>query len=502
MRAFLLQTSRLTSPCYDGRCLALKRKVHRVQKQQKVILWLLALSMFLVVLDSAIINVALPAIKAAFNFDDASLQWVLTAYILTFGGFLMLGGRTADLYGRRRILIAGVAGFTLFSLLVGLAPSGPALIALRALQGLAGAFMAPTALSILLTTFEEGPQRHRALSIWAMVASGGAAAGVFLGGLLTQYLDWRWNFFVNVPVGIFAIVALMKYIPAHIQEAKDRKLDIPGAILVTTGLMALVYALTLASSMGWLAPMTLTFLIASVLLLAAFIFNESRAAHPLMPLGIFRIRNVSGGNLVMLPVVAGALGMFYFSSLYIQNVLQYSPVQTGLCFLPVPIIIGIVSNRAPQLLSRFGFKRLLVVGLSLITVSIFSLSFISADTSYWLHLLPAFVVLAFGFGITFVSLTVAATAGVPPDEAGLASGLINTSQQIGSALGIAILAVVASTVTSGALAAGQDMAAASLQGYQQAFLCSSILIAIALAITIFVIQTPKDQPATPPPPTA
>lgn len=463
-------------------------------KQTRILL-LLATTMFLVVLDSAIVNLALPAIKDALGFDTSTLQWVLTAYILTFGGFLMLGGRTADLYGRRRILLIGVAGFTLTSLLLGLANSEAMFIMLRALQGLAAAFMAPTALSILLTTFQEGDERNKALSVWSMVASGGAAAGVFLGGLLTQYLGWRWCFFVNVPIGIAAIAGIMKYVPAHIQESKDKNLDLPGAILVTGGMVALVYGLTLAPESGWTNPMTLSMLALSILLLGAFLWNETKAKHPLVPLSIFRIRNVSGANLMMVPVVAGALGMFYFSSLYIQNVLQYSPVMSGLAFLPIPIIIGIVSMRAPRLLGRFGFKPLLVVGVILITIGIFLLSLVSADSSYILHLLPAFALLALGFGVTFVSVTVAATAGVPGEEAGVASGLINTSQQVGGALGLAILAVIASAATTAGLDSGQTPLAASMLGYQQAFLAASGLMLLALIIAIFVIRTPASQSA-------
>ena len=473
-----------------------------MKKHRMIILLLLALTMFLVVLDSSIINLALPAIKSALGFDTASLQWVVTAYILTFGGFLMLGGRLADLYGRRRILVLGMGGFVLFSLLLGFAASGPMLIALRALQGLAAALMAPTALSILLTTFEEGHERNKALSIWSIVASGGAAIGVFLGGLLTQYLGWEWCFFVNVPIGILGIIGVMKYVPAHSQEAKDKHLDLPGAVLVTGGLMSLVYALTAATEAGWTAPSTLLTLLLSAILIGAFLFNETKAKHPLVPLSIFRIRNVSGANLVMLPVMAGALGMFYFSSLFVQNVLQYSPVMSGLAFLPIPIIIGILSHYAPHLLERFGFKKLMVVGISLITVGTFLMSFVTVDSSYWTHLLPAFLILASGFGTSFISVAVAATAGVPGNEAGLASGLMNTSQQIGGALGLAILAVVASSATTGSVNAGQSMVEASVHGYQQAFFWAAVLIAVSLLIAIFVIRAPKAESKETPVPLA
>ena len=460
-------------------------------KNHKIILLLLSLCMFIVVLDSAIINVALPAIKEALQFDNASLQWVLTAYILTFGGFLLLGGRTADLYGRRRVLVLGLVGFGFVSLLIGLSGSSLMMIILRALQGLTAAFMAPTALSILLTTFKEGEARNKALSIWSIVASGGAAAGVFLGGLLTQYFGWQWCFFVNVPICVLAVIGILKYIPAHIQESKDKHLDLPGAVSVTGGLMSLVYALTLASSLGWTAQSTVTAFALSILLIGLFVFNENKAKHPLMRLSIFRIRNVTGGNLIMLPIVAGALGMFFFLSQYVQNVLQYSPVMSGLCFLPIPIIIGIISFQAPRLLDRFGFKPLMVVGTGLVTVGVLIISFLNVGSSYWFHLLPAFILLAVGFGLSFVAITVAATSGLPPHESGLAAGLINTSQQVGGALGLAVLAVVANTATASRLSVGEDMTMASVYGYHQAFLTAAALSALACLVAIFVIRVPK-----------
>lgn len=477
-----------------------KNSSHSISKSNKIILSLLALSMFLVVLDSAIINLALPAIKEALHFNDATLQWVLTAYILTFGGFLMLGGRLADLYGRRKILMAGMGGFVATSLLIGLSQSAEMLIALRAVQGLAGALMAPSALSILLATFKEGGERNKALSVWSLVASGGAAAGVFLGGLLTQYLGWRWCFFVNVPIGILGLIGIYQFVPAHIQEARDKHLDLPGAILITTGLMTLVYALTEASTKGWGASATLLPLAISIVLLAGFLWNETKSKHPLVPLSIFKVRNVTGANLALLPVVAGMLGMFYFLSLYIQDILRYSPIQSGVAFLPIPLIIGVLSYFAPRLLDRFGFKPLMIAGISLATLGIFALSSLSAASPYWTHLFPSFLLLGLGMGMTFVSTTVAATSGVDGSKAGLVSGLINTSQQIGSALGLAILAVVATATTQQHMASGQSSIDASVSGYQAAFLCSAVLMLIALLVTVFIIRTPQSkqtQPATP-----
>ncbi|MEK7572145.1 MAG: MFS transporter [Patescibacteria group bacterium] len=463
-----------------------------MEKNQKIILFLLALCIFVVVLDSAIINVALPAIKDALSFETSTLQWVLTSYILTFGGFLMLGGRTADLYGRRRVLVFGIAGFTLCSLLIGFSTSSTMMVVLRAFQGLAAAFMAPTALSILLTTFKEGEERNRALSIWSIVASGGAAAGVFLGGVLTQYLGWEWCFFVNVPIGIAAIWGIRKYVPLH-KETKQTHLDLPGAVLITGGLISLVYALTLAAVSGWAAQATLLTFGISIALLAAFVFNESKVKHPLIPLSIFRIRNVTGGNLIMLPIIAGAMGMFFFLSQYVQNVLQYSPVQSGLCFLPIPLIIGIISYQAPRLLKRFGFKPLVIAGISFASLGVFLISLLGIGSSYVFHLLPSFIILAAGFGISFVAITVAATSGVPGDEAGIAAGLINTSQQVGGALGLATLSFVSTSAATAATLAGKPMIEATVTGYQQAFLTSTGLMLLALFVAVVVIKASPHQ---------
>ncbi len=463
----------------------------RMKHNPNLILVLLSFTQLLVVIDSVIVNLALPAIKAALHFDAASLQWVLTAYILTFGGFLMLGGRAADLYGRRRVLVLGIAGFTLSSLLLGFTSSSAFLIVLRAIEGLAAGFMSPAALSILLTTYPEGNSRNRALSVWSMVISGGAAVGIILGGVLTQYAGWRWNFFINVPIGIAAIAGILRWVPAPAQPSADRRLDLPGAVLVTGGLVVLVYALTLASRSGWAAPATLVSLALSLALLAAFLFNETRSAHPLVPLAIFRIRNVSGGNLVMLPLVGSAIGIGFFCSLYVQNVLHYPPAVSGLSFLPFPVIIGLLSNLAPRLINRFGFKLLLVAGIALLAVGVFSLSFVQANSAYLTLLLPAFVFMAIGDGLAFVAGTVAATTGVRGEEAGLASGLINTSQQVGGALGLAILSAAASAITSASLASGQDPLQATLHGYQLAFLVAALMLVAALLVAVLVIRAPR-----------
>lgn len=462
-----------------------------MNRNKWLILALLAIAQFMVVLDSAIVNVALPAMEKALHFDPASLQWVVTSYTLAFGGFLLLGGRAADLYGRRRILLLGVATFTILSLAIGLSGSSLMVIVFRALQGLAAAFMSPAALSILLTTFSEGKDRNRALGVWSAVGAGGAAVGVLLGGILTQYMGWEWNFFINVPVGIAVYYGLRKYVPAHIQEESDKNLDVPGAILVTGGLIGLVYALVEAPVWGWTSFNTIGLFALSIVLLISFIVNESKAKHPLMPLSIFKIRNVSAANLMMVPVMAGLMGMFFFVSLYVQGTLQYSPVLTGLSFLPIPIIIGITSTYAPRLVGKVGFRPLLITGTSLLTVGTFLLSFVTPDGTYFANVLPGLLVMAFGAGITFVSVSVAATSGVPAHEAGLASGLLSTSQQMGGALGLAILSGVATAATVASQASGAVAAAASVAGYRAAFLVAAILTGIALLIALFVIRQTK-----------
>ncbi|HSX16880.1 MAG TPA: MFS transporter [Patescibacteria group bacterium] len=451
------------------------------------LLAILALAQFMVVLDTSIVNVALPAIEKALHFSTANLQWVITAYTLCFGGFLLLGGRAADLYGRRRMFILGIAGFTLASLAVGLSQSSGMAIVFRGIQGLFAAFMSPAALSIVLTSFTGGKERNTALGVWAAVAAGGAAAGVLFGGLLTQYFGWRWDFFVNIPVGIFVVFMALKLVPPHAKEVEHNDLDLPGAVLVTSGLMTLVYTLVKAPQWGWLHASTIEMFALSAALLAGFLINESRVKHPLMPLSIFRIRNVSAANLAQLPITAGMFSMFFFLSLYIQMILGYSPVISGLCYLPITIIIGITAPNAAKLIGKIGFKPLMIVAPLLMAAGLTYLSRIPVDGTYWVDVFPGLALMAVGMGLSFVSITVAATSGVPGNESGLASGLLNTSQQIGGALGLAILSGVAASRTQTVLAgsAVHNQAAqvnATVQGYHSAF-----HIGIAFALTASLV---------------
>ncbi|MDB5161437.1 MAG: hypothetical protein JWO96_817, partial [Candidatus Saccharibacteria bacterium] len=445
-----------------------KRELSRHAENKWVILALLALAQFMVVLDVAIVNVALPSIARDLHFAPSNLQWVVTAYTLTFGGFLLLGGRAADLYGRRKLFIGSVTAFALASLACGLAQSDTMLIVTRAIQGLTGAIMSPVALSILLTEFDEGKERNTALGVWAAVSAGGAAVGVLLGGVLTQYLDWRWNFFVNVPVGILVVLAATRLLPHHIgEENKKMKLDLPGAVTATAGLMALVYGLSKAPNAGWGSTTVVGFLILSVALMAAFIIRERRTDQPLLNLRIFKIRNVSGGNLTALAIACTLFSMFFFMTLYIQTVLGYSPIKSGLSFLPVTFVIAITSGIVSNLVNKIGYKPFLVAGPVILSIGLFTIaSTMKVHGNYLHNVFPGLVVVAFGMGLSFISMTLAATSGVPKHFSGLASGVLNTSQQIGGALGLAILAAVYASTFKSDIATNTAVSLAKVNGYK------------------------------------
>jgi EmrB/QacA subfamily drug resistance transporter len=449
-------------------------------KSHWTILVLLALAQFMVVLDSSIVNVALPAMQRAFHLSPANLQWIVTAYTLAFGGFLLLGGRAADLYGRRKVFLAGVTLFAIISLLDGLAMNSGMLIGLRALQGLAGAFMSPAALSIVLITYKEGHERNIALSIWGAVAAGGAAVGVYLG--------WRWNFFINVPIAMIVLLGAWKLVPKHESEETHNDLDLPGAISVTAGLMLLVYGLVKAPASGWTSHSTLGFVAGAIALLAFFIVNEKRAKNPLMPLSIFKIRNITGANLTQMPIAAALFAVFYFTSIYIQEILHFSPLQTGFAFLPVPVVIAIAATNAPRLVKKVGYKKILMVSPWIIALGLFMLGHVPVQGSYFKHVLPGLVVMAFGAGFTFVSTTIAATSGVPGREAGLASGLINTAQQLGGALGLAILSGVAAASTSKFLVHTPEQVPALVHGFHAAYYTAACFAVGSALVATFVIK--------------
>lgn len=465
-----------------------KKSVHK-----NLVLFIIALAQFMVVLDTAIVNVALPAIAKGLNYTTASsLQWVVTAYTLAFGGFLLLGGRASDLFGRKKTFLFGTIIFSIISLICGIAQSELMLDLARGAQGFAAAFMSPAALSIILTTFKEGKERNKALGIWGAIAAGGAAAGLLVGGVLTEYLGWRWNFFVNVPVGIFVVAMALKYVPESKADLEHNHLDAFGALSVTSGLMLLVYGLTKAPQLGWTDSQTLSYLIPSVVLLAIFIWNEKRVKHPLMPLSIFRIRNVSAANLTQLPLTAGMFAMFFFLTLYMQNVLGYSPIKTGLCYLPITFIIGIVSTVLSRYITKVGFKLPMVIGASLMAIGLWILAGVSVGGNYWHDVFPGLSILSVGMGLTFVSTTIAATNGVPAKESGLASGLLNTSQQIGGALGLAILSGVASSATTAYLTAHgkshDNIIAGQVSGFHDAFIVGAGLTLLAAIIAFVLVK--------------
>ena len=407
---------------------------------------LLCVVQFMVVLDIAIVNVALPSIKVDLGFSQGDLQWVISAYALVFGGFLLLGGRAADMLGRRRIFLGGIAVFTVASLLAGLAWSEQSLIGARAFQGLGAAIITPAALSILSTTFAEGRERNIALGAWGAVGGFGAVAGVLLGGVLTDALSWEWIFFVNVPVGVVGF-ALAPVLLRESRDARVTRFDLPGAVLVTSGLSSLVYAITQAGQKGWLAAETLGVFAASLALLGAFVAWELRHPEPLMRFGILQTRTVSGANVAGFILGTALFSMFLMLTLYMQQVLGYSAMKTGVAYLAVAGTAIVWSGVAGQLVTRVGVKPVLVIGMTMMTGGLLWFTQVSVGGSYVRDLLPGFLMIGVGIGFSYVPISIAALAGVTPSEAGLASGLINTSQQIGGALGIAALSTIATSHT-------------------------------------------------------
>jgi EmrB/QacA subfamily drug resistance transporter len=448
---------------------------------------LLSVVQFMVVLDIAIVNVALPSIQVDLGFSEQNLQWVISAYALVFGGFLLLGGRAADLLGRRRIFLVGITLFTVASLLAGFAWSEASLISARALQGLGAAVITPTALSILSTTFTEGRERNIALGVWGAVGGFGAAAGVLLGGILTDLLSWSWIFFVNVPVGVTAFVLA----PILLKESRDasvKSFDALGAVLVTGGLSSFVYAITKAGQDGWLAGTTLSFFATALALLVGFVVWEQRHPEPLMRLGILRIKTVTGANVAGFILGTATFSMFLMLTLYMQQVLGYSPLKTGVGYLAVAGGAIVTSAIAAQIVNRIGVKPALVIGMTSLTAGLVYFTQVSVGGSYLGDLLPGFLLVAVGLGFSFVPISIAALAGIQPAEAGLASGLINTSQQIGGALGIAALSTIATTRTSDALAGGSSHASALVTGFHGAFIAGVIIAGIGIAAALTLIR--------------
>jgi len=446
----------------------------------------------MVILDVAIVNVALPSIKSDLNFSQTNLQWVVSAYAIMFGGALLLGGRLADLLGRRRLFMAGLALFAASSLLCGLAWSESSLIAFRAVQGLGGALLAPAALSLLMTRFAEGRDRNLALGIYGAASGSGAAVGVLLGGVLTSYLSWSWIFFINVPVGIAAIALAPLLLQESRADVAERHFDFPGAASITAGLMLLVYAMTRATSDGWGSGSTLALLAGAAALVLAFVAIELRSPSPLLPLRIFRSRTLSAANAAMAIVGAVAFSEFFVLTLYLQDVLHYSAVMSGAAFAGFALSVVVLSNVAQVIVGRFGVRPTLTAGLLLSAISVAWLTRLPVDGHYFWNLFPAFVLGGAGMGLSFVPVTIASLTGVERSDAGVASGLINTSRQIGGAIGIAAVSAVAASSTSNYVHAHSVAATSGValnHGFQTALYALTVLLIIGALIAVTFVRS-------------
>jgi EmrB/QacA subfamily drug resistance transporter len=460
-----------------------------------LVLVIACLAQFMVVLDATVVNVALPSIQRGLHFSSSDLPWVINAYTLVFGGFLLLGGRAADLIGRKRLFAAGVVLFSVASLLNGLSQSSGMLIVGRGLQGLGGALLSPAALSIINTTFTETAERTKALGVWSAIAAGGGAVGLLLGGVLTDLASWPWIFIVNVPVGIATLALTMRFVPESRAHMEHRAFDLTGALTVTGGLVVLVFAIIKAQAYGWGSARTIGLLAFGLALLALFTLVESRSIAPLMRLNIFRVRTLTVADSVLLLVASGLFGMFYFASLYVQQILGYSPLRAGLAFLPITAGIIMGAGISQQLIGRVGLRNVAVGGITLATAGMLVLTQLPVHGSYAGDLLTGLLPMSIGMGLTFVPVTLLATGGVSGDDAGLASGLFNTAQQVGGSLGLAILSTLAASQTSSLLhgVAGRAGSAAALaarvSGYHVAFAAAAIMLGAGALIMLFALRS-------------
>jgi EmrB/QacA subfamily drug resistance transporter len=464
------------------------------QRAKTLALLLLAATQFIVVVDASIVNVALPSIGKDLDFKQDDLSWVVNSYTLVFGGCLLLGGRLADLLGRRKLFMVGLVVFSLASLAGGLATSDLWLVIARAFQGLGAALVSPAALSIVTTTFAEGPERNKALGVWGAVAGAGGAAGVLLGGILTEGLGWEWVLWVNVPIGLTMAVLAPRILPESRDEHEDRSFDLPGAFAVTAGLAVLVYAVVDAERAGWGSFQTVGLAVVALLLIAGFLLIEARSRKPLLPLATFRLKTLRGANVVGLLVGMSLFSMFYFVSLYLQQVLGYDALKAGFAYLPLSIAIILSAGAASVLVTKVGFKPVLIAGLSFVAIGLLWFSRVSVGGSFLGDVLGPSLIAAVGLGFSFVPVTIAAVTKTRPDQAGLASGLINTSQQVGGALGVAILASVAASVSGGVNPEGRPTPAQLVDltdGFSTAFLVGACF-ALAGAVAAAVLVSGKD----------
>ena len=470
-----------------------------------LVLAVVCIAQFMVVLDISIVNVALPAMKRDLHMSQNGLAWVLNAYTLTFAGFLLLGGRAADIWGRRRLFLIGVTLFAAMSLLGGLAQSGGELIAARGLQGLGGAVLAPATLTILTTTFREPRARARALGMWSAVAGAGGATGVLAGGVLTDLLSWRWILFINVPIGLFVFLVARYAVTESRAEGDRPTLDWAGALTITGGLVALVYGIVSTDTHSWGSPSVISYLAIGAGLVAMFLLVESRHRHPLMPLRLFRSRALTGANLIMVLIGSVMFSLFFFLSQYLQDVQGYSPLRAGLAFLPMPLAIIVGTQLSSRLVQRLGSRVLLVTGPLISAGGLLLLSRLHADSSYLPHIGLPGAIITFGIGMSFVPVTLSATGGVDPRDAGLASGLINTTRQIGGSLGLAVLLTIAASRTHVLAQLGSHVAQTA--GYTRAFGISALFLLVAAAIALTVLPpmsntaravVPADEPSMEP----
>ncbi len=458
------------------------------QDKRWLALILLAAAQFVVVLDASIVNVALPTIGKALDFSDENLPWIVNAYVLTFGGFLLLGGRTADLLGRRRVFMAGLMLVAVASLAAGFAATEGQLIAARAAQGLGAAIISPAALSIVTTIFRDGAERNKALGVWGAVAGAGGAAGVLLGGILTDGLGWEWVLWVNVPVSLIAFALAPRLIAESRASDEARAFDVAGAVTITAALSLLVYAVIDASEAGWGSGKTLGLVALALVLFAAFVVIEQRSRKPLVPFSIFRIRTLTGANVVGVLVGASLFSMFFFISLYMQQVLGYSAIHAGLSYLPLAVTISLAAGVASQLVTTLGYKTVLAAGLLFIVAGLLWFSRVSVGGGFTTDILGPSLLAAIGLGFSFVTTTIAAVSGVEEAESGLASGLINTSQQVGGALGLAVLSSLATTHTEDLLGSGSGLKHALTEGFQAAFLGGAAIAALGFILTLVLIK--------------
>ena len=459
------------------------------ERSRWIALYVLCTGMLMIVLDVTVVNVALPYIQKDLHFTDAGLAWVINAYLIAFGGLLLLAGRIGDMLGRRRVFEIGLVVFTAASAVCGLAQNQLTLEIARFVQGAGGALTSSVILGVIVTMFTEPREQAKAIGVFAFVASAGGAVGLLAGGVLTQSLNWHWIFFINIPIGVATLVLARLYVPADEGIGFGESVDVVGAVLVTAALMISVYTIVKpAAEDGWTAGATLLLGAIAVALLVAFVVREATAASPLMPLRIFGSRNVTGANIIQVVGAAGMYGTFFLGALYVQRVLHYSPLKIGFAFLPITVLMGVLSVRySERLVMRFGGQLCATVGLAMIAASLILFAFAPVDGGYWVHIFPSFVLMGLGAGVAFPPLMGLAMSGVAPQDAGLASGLINTTGQVGGALGLAVLASVTSGRTNHLLAAGKSEAVALTGGYHLGFWIAASLVGVGVLVAVLVL---------------